>query len=267
MVLAGASNYLGAALAVYLFDVQSPWIVAWMRVGAAGIILVALVRPKKEHWKSLPALVYGVVTLGMNTAFYEAIDRIPLGMAVAIEFIGPIAVAAWGSRTVRDWVALVAAATGVLVLSGTQWGTNTAGIIWIIISGVLWGLYILASNRLAHGEATFESMGVGLIYASVAMAPFVAASWETATSAGPGKLVLLVAVAFGLGLLSAVIPYGLDLVMLKMASADYYAVLLSLLPVTAAVIGMIVLGQILSAVEVFGVMLIVVAVALRKQTA
>ena len=112
MVLAGASNYLGAALAVYLFDVQSPWIVAWMRVGAAGIILVALVRPKKEHWKSLPALVYGVVTLGMNTAFYEAIDRIPLGMAVAIEFIGPIAVAAWGSRTVRDWVALVAAATG-----------------------------------------------------------------------------------------------------------------------------------------------------------
>lgn len=267
MILAGASNYLGAALAVYLFDVQSPWIVAWMRVGAAGIILVALVRPKKEHWKSVPALVYGAVTLGMNTAFYEAIDRIPLGMAVAIEFIGPIAVAAWGSRTVRDWVALVAAATGVLVLSGTQWGTNTAGIIWIIISGVLWGLYILASNRLAHGESTFESMGVGLIYASVAMTPFVAASWETATIGESGKLVLPVAMAFGLGLLSAVIPYGLDLVMLKMASAGYYAVLLSLLPMTAAVIGMIVLGQILSEVEAFGVLLIVAAVALRKQTA
>jgi len=110
-------------------------------------------------------------------------------------------------------------------------------------------------------------MGVGLIYASVAMTPFVATSWETATNGESGKLVLLVAMAFGLGLLSAVIPYGLDLVMLKMASADYYAVLLSLLPVTAAVIGMIVLGQILSAVEVFGVLLIVAVVALRKQTA
>ena len=146
-------------------------------------------------------------------------------------------------------------------------GTNTAGIIWIIISGVMWGRYILASNSLAHGESTLESMGVGLIYASVAMTPFVATSWETATNGGSGKLVLLVAMAFGLGLLSAVIPYGLDLVMLKMASADYYAVLLSLLPVTAAVIGMIVLGHILSAVEVFGVLLIVAVVALRKQTA
>lgn len=99
-----------------------------MRVGAAGIILVALVRPKKEHWKSVPALVYGAVTLGMNTAFYEVIDRIPRGMAVAIEFIGPIAVAALGSRAVRDWVALVAAATGVLVLSGTQWGRTLRGL-------------------------------------------------------------------------------------------------------------------------------------------
>lgn len=267
MTLAGASNYLGAALAVYLFDVQSPWIVAWLRVGAAGIILVAIFRPKKKHWLSWSALAYGLVTLGMNTAFYEAIDRIPLGMAVAIEFIGPIAVAAWGSRTVRDWWALIAAAVGVVVLSGTQWGTNTVGIIWIIVSGVLWGLYILASNTLAHGESTFQSMGVGLIYASAAMSPFVAGGWNTGTYSGVGELSLLIAMAFGLGLLSAVIPYGLDLIMLKMASPDYYAVLLSLLPVTAAVIGMIVLGQLLTAVEVFGILLIVVAVALRKQTA
>ncbi|MCT1441218.1 MULTISPECIES: DMT family transporter [Corynebacterium] len=267
MTLAGASNYLGAALAVYLFDVQSPWIVAWLRVGAAGIILVAIFRPKKKHWLSWSALAYGLVTLGMNTAFYEAIDRIPLGMAVAIEFIGPIAVAAWGSRTVRDWLALIAAAVGVVVLSGTQWGTNTVGIIWIIVSGVLWGLYILASDTLAHGESTFQSMGVGLIYASAAMSPFVAGGWNTGTYSGVGELSLLIAMAFGLGLLSAVIPYGLDLVMLKMASPDYYAVLLSLLPVTAAVIGMIVLGQLLTAVEVFGILLIVVAVALRKQTA
>ncbi|MHA6555489.1 EamA family transporter [Corynebacterium pyruviciproducens] len=266
MILSGTSNYLGAALAVTLFGIENPWIVAWMRVGAAGIIIALALQPSLTQWLSWQALIYGVVTLGMNTSFYEAIQTIPLGMAVAIEFIGPICVAAWGSRTVRDWIALCAAATGVVVLSGTQWGANFTGILWILASAFLWAMYILVSNRLASSDSTFHTMGVGLTYASLLVIPLVAWRWEPIPATGP-SVWLLIAMAIGLGLLSAVIPFVLDLIMLKSASPDYYAVLLALLPVTAAVIGMIALGQIPSAVEVLGILLIVIAVTLRKQTA
>lgn len=266
MILSGTSNYLGAALAVNLFGIENPWIVAWMRVGAAGIIIALALQPSLTQWLSWQALIYGVVTLGMNTSFYEAIQTIPLGMAVAIEFIGPICVAAWGSRTVRDWIALCAAATGVVVLSGTQWGANFTGILWILTSAFLWAMYILVSNRLASSDSTFHTMGVGLTYASLLVTPLVAWWWEPIPATGP-SVWLLIAMAIGLGLLSAVIPFVLDLIMLKSASPDYYAVLLALLPVTAAVIGMIALGQIPSAVEVLGILLIVIAVTLRKQTA
>ena len=266
MILSGTSNYLGAALAVNLFGIENPWIVAWMRVGAAGIIIALALQPSLTQWLSWQALIYGVVTLGMNTSFYEAIQTIPLGMAVAIEFIGPICVAAWGSRTVRDWIALCAAATGVVVLSGTQWGANFTGILWILASAFLWAMYILVSNRLASSDSTFYTMGVGLTYASLLVIPLVAWRWEPIPATGP-SVWLLIAMAIGLGLLSAVIPFVLDLIMLKSASPDYYAVLLALLPVTAAVIGMIALGQIPSAVEVLGILLIVIAVTLRKQTA
>ena len=266
MILSGTSNYLGAALAVNLFGIENPWIVAWMRVGAAGIIIALALQPSLTQWLSWQALIYGVVTLGMNTSFYEAIQTIPLGMAVAIEFIGPICVAAWGSRTVRDWIALCAAATGVVVLSGTQWGANFTGILWILASAFLWAMYILVSNRLASSDSTFHTMGVGLTYASLLVIPLVAWRWEPIPANGP-SVWLLIAMAIGLGLLSAVIPFVLDLIMLKSASPDYYAVLLALLPVTAAVIGMIALGQIPSAVEVLGILLIVIAVTLRKQTA
>lgn len=266
MILSGTSNYLGAALAVNLFGIENPWIVAWMRVGAAGIIIALALQPSLTQWLSWQALIYGVVTLGMNTSFYEVIQTIPLGMAVAIEFIGPICVAAWGSRTVRDWIALCAAATGVVVLSGTQWGANFTGILWILASAFLWAMYILVSNRLASSDSTFHTMGVGLTYASLLVIPLVAWRWEPIPATGP-SVWLLIAMAIGLGLLSAVIPFVLDLIMLKSASPDYYAVLLALLPVTAAVIGMIALGQIPSAVEVLGILLIVIAVTLRKQTA
>ena len=266
MILSGTSNYLGAALAVNLFGIENPWIVAWMRVGAAGIIIALALQPSLTQWLSWQALNYGVVTLGMNTSFYEAIQTIPLGMAVAIEFIGPICVAAWGSRTVRDWIALCAAATGVVVLSGTQWGANFTGILWILASAFLWAMYILVSNRLASSDSTFHTMGVGLTCASLLVIPLVAWRWEPIPATGP-SVWLLIAMAIGLGLLSAVIPFVLDLIMLKSASPDYYAVLLALLPVTAAVIGMIALGQIPSAVEVLGILLIVIAVTLRKQTA
>lgn len=266
MILSGTSNYLGAALAVNLFGIENPWIVAWMRVGAAGIIIALALQPSLTQWLSWQALIYGVVTLGMNTSFYEAIQTIPLGMAVAIEFIGPICVAAWGSRTVRDWIALCAAATGVVVLIGTQWGANFTGILWILASAFLWAMYILVSNRLASSDSTFHTMGVGLTYASLLVTPLVAWRWEPIPATGP-SVWLLIAMAIGLGLLSAVIPFVLDLIMLKSASPDYYAVLLALLPVTAAVIGMIALGQIPSAVEVLGILLIVIAVTLRKQTA
>ena len=231
--------------------------------GCCGAHLVLATRPQRSVWLSRQALLYGLITVAMNASFYEAIARIPLGTAVAIEFLGPIAVAAWGSRTVRDWGALLAAIVGVLVLSGAQWSVSPAGIGWILAAATMWGLYILISDKLASGAATFQAMGVGLLYASIILSPMVAWKWAPVATT---QTAYLLCAALGLGLLSAVIPYCLDLVMLRMSSPGYYAVLLALLPVTAAFIGMVVLRQLLTPLEVGGVLLIVAAVALRKQT-
>ena len=126
MVVNGVSLYAGAALAVGLFESFPPALVAWMRVAAAAVILLVLYRPAVRNFigqTGFYAAVYGISTLAMNITFYEAIARIPMGTAVAIEFLGPIAVAALGSKTLRDWAALVLAGIGVMIISGAQWSS------------------------------------------------------------------------------------------------------------------------------------------------
>ncbi|WP_257161339.1 EamA family transporter [Corynebacterium cystitidis] len=265
MVVSGTSMYLGAAIAVGLFDAFPPAAVAWMRVSAAAVILLVLNRPRLRDFLEpvgRTAAIYGVVTMAMNMTFYEAIARIPLGTAVAIEFLGPIAVAACGSRTVRDWLALLLAGTGVVVISGATWATDSVGIVLALAAGLLWACYIVAGSRIAGDAATSRvSTAIGFSWAAVIGLPLVVVVWPDTVTQDPS---LTFGLALGLGLLSAAVPYSIDQIVLRQAGRAYFAVLQAILPVVAAVIGAIALSQWLSTAELAGMALIVVAVALRR---
>lgn len=265
MVASGISLYIGAALAVGLFEVFSPVIVAWMRIAGASVFLLALWRPKPSQftWKTfLQALVYGLVTLTMNATFYLAIAHMEMGTAVAVEFLGPVVVAALGSRSFRDWLSLTLAIIGVVIISGATWSENSTGIMWALAAGGAWACYIVVGSRIAGQAGTSgQSMAVGFAAAALFTTPLVAWQWPEATPYDPGILVLLI---LGLGLLSAAIPYSLDQVVMRMAGTSGFALLQAILPVVAAVVGAIALGQWLSLAEVLGVLAVVIAVALRR---
>ena len=203
-----------------------PTIVAWFRVAAAGVVLLVVVRPARWEFTrrvGLVAGVFGCVTMGMNMVFYEAIAELPLGTAVAIEFMGPIVVAAWGSRSIQDWLALLLAGGGVLLMSGARWSASPRGVIFALLAATLWAIYIVLGARIATAGST----------------------------------------VVGLGILSAAIPYSLDQVVLRMAGPSYFAILLALLPLTAALLGAVALEQSLSIAEMVGIVAVVGAVVAR----
>lgn len=262
MVGSGISLYLGAAIAVGLFDAFEPTVVAWFRIAGAAVILIVLNRPSPTAFigaDGVRALTYGVVTLAMNMTFYEAIARLPMGTAVAIEFLGPVAVAAVGSRGMRDIFALVLAAAGVLVISGAAWSDSAVGILLALTAGALWAAYIIAGSRITGTSRS--STAVGFTWAALLASPIIALLWPSEPTVPGLTLIGLVA---GLGLLSAAIPYSLDQVVLRMAGPAYFAVLQAILPIVAAVIGAVALGQFLSLAEIVGIGLVVAAVALRR---
>ncbi|WP_291314372.1 EamA family transporter [Corynebacterium sp. UBA2622] len=267
MVVSGVSLYAGAAIAVGLFDAFPPALVAWMRISAAAVILLALHRPSPRAFvgrAGAAALVYGLMTMSMNMTFYVAIDQIPLGTAVAVEFLGPVAVAALGSRSVRDWAALALAAAGVLVISGATWAQDGAGILWALAAGALWAGYILVGSRIAaDAGASRSSMAVGFAWAALLAAPVMVAIWPGGAPAhalGLGRFALL---WLGLGIFSAALPYSLDQVVMRLAGASHFALLQAILPLVAALVGAVLLGQWLSVPELLGIVAIVAAVALR----
>lgn len=267
MALSGASLYAGAALAVGLFDALPPALVAWLRISAAALLLLALRRPAPRDFvgrAGAHAAVFGLMTMGMNMAFYLAIASIPLGTAVAVEFLGPVAIAALGSRSARDWAALALAAAGVLVISGATWSGHGSGILWALAAGALWAGYIVTGSRIASGGASRSATAVGFAWAALLAAPAVLALWPrgvVGAEIAPAQFALL---WLGLGLLSAAIPYSLDQVVMRMAGASRFALLQAILPLAATLIGAVALGQMLSAAEAAGIALIVAAVALRR---
>ncbi len=267
MVLNGLSLYAGAAIAVGLFEYFPPVLVAWMRIAAAALILVVVYRPKVREFLGrvgFNAAVYGIATLGMNMTFYEAIARLPMGTAVAIEFLGPITVAALGSRTLRDWFALILAGGGVLIISGAQWSANSTGVLFALAAAALWAVYIVTGNRIAGSASSSKTgMAVGFLWAAALSLPL--AWWLWPGFAGvPMEPLMVLGLALGLGVLSAVVPYGLDQIVLRMSGRAYFALLLAILPITAAMMGAVALGQMLKPAEIFGIVLVVVAVALRR---
>lgn len=249
-VLGGASLYGGAALAVLLFDRLTPAGVAWLRMLVAALVLVAWRRPARLAWRGkrlVTAGCFGLATGLMNVAFYEAIARLPLGTAVAVEFCGPVTVAALGSRTRRDITALLLAVTGVVLIADVRLAGSPAGFGLALLAAGLWAAYIMLGRRVALGGSGLDDMAVGFTVAAVLLCPL---AWGTGPAWGSPFLLVLAA---GVGVLSTVLPYSLDQVVLRRMGQARFALLLALLPATAAVTGLLVLGQVPSIPEAAGI--------------
>ena len=204
--------------------------------------------------------LFGTATALMNTFFYIAIDRLPLGKGVAIEFIGPIAVAAFQTRTRRNAAALVLAAVGVAVLSGIELGNEPLGLLFIFLASAMWAAYIVIGSRVAQKDRGTASLAIGLAIGALAVTPIGApGSGDVWTS--PRLLLACVAI----GVLSNAIGYGIDQRILRRIPIRRFSVLLALLPVTAMVVGFVALDQTPSAMDLMGMSLVLVGVAIQER--
>jgi inner membrane transporter RhtA len=260
VLMAAGSVQFGAALARTLFDDLGPGGTVLLRVLFAAVVLALLWRPslRGRSGRDLAlAVAFGVSLAAMNFAFYLSIDRIPLGIAVTFEFVGPLGVAVAGSRRALDVLWVVLAAAGILLLTDFgQGGLNTAGVGLALLAGAFWAAYILLSARVG---GTFEG-GSGL---AIAMAVAALLLLPVGIADGGGSLLDpgLLALGFGVAILSSAIPYSLELEALRRMPARVFGVLMSLDPAIATLAGLVVLGQVLAGREVAGILLVVVASA------
>lgn len=257
----GCSMYAGAALAVGLFASLRPAGVAWLRMLVGALALLAWRRPERAAWRGRRLVLaggFGLVTGLMNVAFYEAIARLPLGTAVAVEFCGPVVVAALGLRSIRDIVALVLAATGVALIADVRLAGSRTGLLLALLAALLWAGYIVLGKWLARGGSGLDDMAVGFTLAATLLCPLAA---STGPAWGSPNLLLLAA---GVGLLSTVLPYALDQVVLRRIDHSQFALLLALLPAAASVVGFLVLRQLPDPVEAAGIVAVALAVAAAR---
>jgi inner membrane transporter RhtA len=256
VVIAAVSPQLGAALAVSLFDELGPAGAASLRLAFAAVILWAIWRPRIDGDLRL-AGAFGAALGLMNWSFYEAIDRIPLAVAVTIEFAGPLLVAVLGSRRRLDWLWIALAATGIVLLVDPAGGSlDPLGVAFAVAAGACWMAYIFLSKRVG---AAFPG-GSGL---AIAMAVGALIVLPAGVIQGGGALAQpgLLGAAFVVSIASSVLPYSLELVALRRLSEAVFGVLMSLDPAVAAVAGFLLLGQDLGPRELVGIGLVVVASA------
>lgn len=258
--------YVGAALAVDLFARLSPSAVAVLRLVGAAAVLIAWRRPGREAWRRdrlARAAAFGLATACMNVAFYEAIAQLPLGTAVAIEFCGPVAVAAVASRRPRDVAAVVMAAVGVLLIADVRWSGSPSGVLWALAAASMWAAYIVLGKRVASAGNGLDDMALGFGIAAVVLSPMLLIGGWTGVATLVDPQVLIIGV--GLGVLSSVVPYVLDQIVLRRVGQARFAVLLALLPATATIVGFVWLHQVPGFLEALGIAAVVAAVALRSK--
>lgn len=263
-VLSGIAQYSGAVIAIQLFDEGlSPSTVAVFRVllGAIPILLISWhgrLPWTRDDLKA--AAIFGIVTALMNISFYNAAARLPLGKSVLIEFIGPIAIAAYYTRTRRNAAALALAVSGVAVLSGAEIGGDPLGLFFIFLASALWAAYILLGRRVASLDRGLDGLGVGLVIGGLATLPI---GWaDVAEVLTTPRLLWL---CFLIGLLSSAIGYGIDQVVLRRIPMRRFAVLLALLPVSAMVLGAVALDQTPTAVDLVGAVLVITGVLVQER--
>lgn len=261
MLLLGsiASVQFGAAFADTLFDRAGPGGVVLVRLGTSALILLAISRPAlrgRSRADLAVAIVFGLVLGVMNWSFYEAIDRIPLGVAVTIEFTGPLAVAVAGSRRALDvlWVVLAGGGVALLAVRGDRQDIDLVGVLLALLAGALWGSYILLSKRVGASFASLDGLAIALGVGTLVVIPAGLVQGGTALL-HPAVL----AGGLAVGLLSSLIPYSLELMALRQLSASTFGLLMSLEPAVAALAGVIVLSQQLTGVLLVAIVMVVTA--------
>ena len=259
-------HYLGPAFAVLLFAHITVLGVAWLRIATAALVFALWRRP----WRILRALSWpqrgtllalGVVLGLMNASFYEAIARLPLSTVGAIEFIGPVVLAVAGARTPRNIAALALAAGGGWILTGIRFSGEPIGYLFAFANCALFMLYVVLGHRIAQdgGIAGIDRLGMAMLLALVTVSP-IGLSDAIQTLRQPSLLLA----GIGVGICSSVIPYVCDQLAMARLSRATFALLLSLLPASAAIIGSVVLGQTPTVTEIVGLLLVAGGVALHR---
>ena len=262
-LVSAISQYVGAAIAVSIFDEVEPRTVAWLRVIGAAVALLAVSRGWRSGWTRAQlagVALFGIATALMNVFFYLGIDRLDLGKGVTIEFIGPITVAAFSTRSRRNASALAFAIAGVVVLGGVEVDDNLLGLMFILLASTMWAVYIVVGSRVAQVDRGVSGLAIGLTIGAIAITPIgLPGSREVWLDPRLLGLCLLV------GVFSNAIGYGIDQFTLRRIPVRRFSVLLALLPVTAALVGWIALDQRPSLIDVAGIACVLVGVAVQER--
>jgi inner membrane transporter RhtA len=260
-----ASVQIGATVARRLFDYLGPSGTVFVRAAFGALILLAITRPRQlqsvaRRWRSV--MLFGLIIAAMNLCFYEAIARLPLGIAVTIEFIGPLGVAIAGSRKALDFVWILMAATGVVTLSLTGGQVTALGLLYALGAAAGWASYILINQRVGRAVPGTGGLAFALAISGFALAPF--------GLAGAGTHLLDVrnlAIGLVVAILSTAIPFSLEYAALRRLSSRVFGILMSLEPAMGAAAGFVLLGQRLSFRDLLAILFVVVASAGATVTA
>jgi len=259
-------HYLGPSFAVLLFAHVGVLGVAWLRIASAAAVFAIWRRPWRSVVRGDSRSRMLVVALGttlalMNSVFYLAIDRMPLATVAAIEFVPTIAIALIGVRSVRNIVALVVAVAGVLLLIGFQWSGDKLGVLLAIANAALFAVYIVIGHAIsrAGGASGIDRLGLAMLVALVVAMPIGAADVLPVLSRPT-----LILAGIGVGLSSSVIPYVCDQLAMARLPRATFALMLTLLPATATIVGAVVLSQMPTLAEITGILLVAVGVYLHK---
>jgi len=258
VVLGMLSGQIGAAFAKSLFPALGSYGTVFLRLGFAALILMVAWRPRVRGHRGrdyLLVLLFGLVFAVMNTSFYASLDRLPLGVAVTVEFVGPLGVAVFGSRRLLDLLWALLAAGGLVLLtplSGVQ--IDPFGLALALVAGLCWASYILISVRVGRSFPGGNGLALGTMVGALLVAPV--GIWQG------GEQLLdwpILAVGAAVALLSSVIPYSFELEALRKLPARVFGVLMSIEPAIAAMVGFVVLGEALGERELLALGLITAA--------
>ena len=267
-VVSATFRYLGPAFAVLLFEQIDALGVAWFRIASAAVVFAVWTRP----WRTLRTadkqttilfLLLGACLALMNSAFYLAIARLPLSLVATMEFGGTIAIALFGLRTMRNYIALGLAVAGVMTLVDVQWSNEILGLSFAAANALLFMGYIVLGHRISQQGADegVAQLGVAMAVAFVFIMP-IGVHDAMAAFASPS----LILAGIGVGVCSSVVPYVCDQLAMAQLTRNTYALSLALLPAIATIIGAIILRQIPTLIDLCGIGLVMLGIALHTST-
>lgn len=258
LIVGLACQEVGASIAVLLFPQVGPLGMVMLRLVFSAIVLLLIARPRlrghsRADWTAVG--LFGLVLALMNGLFYLALERLPLGVTVTIEVLGPLVLSIVAARRASAWLWALLALVGVVALGGGGWDRlDPLGVLFALGAAASWAFYILSSARVGRAFAKLDGLALAMTVGALISVPFGIAD------AGAALLrIEIVALGAAVAVLSSTIPYALELVALRRLPAAIFAILMSLAPATAALAGFIFLGQHMTWLEVLGIALVIAA--------